>query len=90
MCYLAAQMWLFARILPQMIAHMVPRNEDHWLNFLDLLQTVDMLLAPELTEVVNLSTLICDHHHQFKHLYPAASITPKFHYLVHMPRLILE
>ena len=43
-------------------------------------------MAPELTEdnVVNLVTLISDHYQQFKLLYP------KIHYIVHMPRLILE
>ncbi len=85
-------MWLLGRLLPQMVGHLVPEGDEYWLNFLDLLQIVDRLLAPASAEddAVYLSTLISDHHHQFKHLYPHASITPKFHYLVHMPRLILQ
>ena len=61
-------MWLFGRILPQMVGHKVPDDDDHWMNFLYPLQIVDFLLAPELTEddVVLLSTMISDHHLQFK------------------------
>ena len=85
-------MWLLGRLLPQMVGHKVPDDDDHWINFIDLLWIVDLLLAPELTEddAVHTATLISDHHLQFKILYPHASITPKLHYLVHMPRLILE
>ena len=59
---------------------------------MDMLEIVDILMAPELSEddVANLATLIPDHHQQFKQLYPHASITPKMHYVVHMPRLIIE
>ena len=90
--YTAAQMWLLGRLLPQMVGYLVPTNDEYWVNFLDLLEIVDRLLAPELTEdeTVTLSSTIADHHHEFKLLYPCASITPKFHYMVHMPRLILE
>ena len=48
--YIAAQMWLLGRLLPRMVGHLVPTNDEHWLNFLDLLEIVDLLLAPELTE----------------------------------------
>ena len=87
--YTASQMWLLGRLLPQMVGHLVPTNDECWLNVLDLLEIVDRLLAPELTEdeTVTLSSMIADHHHEFKHLYPRASITPKFHCMVHMPRL---
>ena len=72
-----------------MIGLKVPEDDDHWLNFLDLLKIVDMLLAPE-DDVSHLATLISDHHLEFRRLYPHASVTPKMHYLVHMPRLILK
>ena len=49
-------------------------------------------MAPEIThdEVAYLQVLIRDHHTAFMKLYPAASIIPKMHYIVHMPRLIME
>ena len=88
----AAQMWLLGRLLPLMIGDRVPSSDEFWSNYLDMLEIVDILMAPELSEddVANLATLISDHHQQFKQLYPHASITPKMHYVVHMPRLIIE
>ena len=85
-------MWLLGRLLPMMIGKKVPPGDEHWVNFLDLLDIVDLLLAPELTEdcVAHLSTLIMDHHNQFCQLYPHASVTPKMHYMVHMARLTLR
>ena len=85
-------MWLLGRVLPLMVGDKVPSGDEFWINYLDLLEIVDILMAPELTEddVANLATLISDHCQQFKLLYPNASITPKIHYIVHMPRLILE
>ena len=75
-----------------MVGHKVPTTDEYWVNYLDLLSITDHLLAPEITEddVVHLSTMISDHHTEFKHLYPHASVTPKMHYLIHMPRLILK
>lgn len=88
----AAQMWLLGRLLPMMVGDKIPHLDEHWSTYTDLLDIVDLLLAPAITEdeVCNLATMISDHHHQFKQLYPHASITPKMHYLVHMPRLILK
>ena len=85
-------MWLLGRLLPQLLGAKIPQDDDHWLNYLALLDIVDMLLAPELTEddVALLATMISDHHFELKRLYPHASITPKMHYIVHMPRLILK
>ena len=51
-----------------MIGLKVPEDDDHWLNFLDFLKIMDMLLAPEITEddVSHLATLISDHHLEFR------------------------
>ena len=85
-------MWLLGMVLPLMVGDKVPSGDEFWINYLDLLEIADILMAPELTEddVVNLVTLISDHHQQFKLLYPNNSIIPKMHYIVHMTRLILE
>ncbi len=82
-------MWLLGRLLPIMVGDKVPVGDDQWLNYLDLLTIVDLLLAPELSED-DIALLSADHHHEFVKLYPDASVTPKMHYLTHMPRLILE
>lgn len=88
----ASQMWLLARLLPIMIGSRVTDDNECWANFVLLLDIADLLLAPESyeDEAGLLSAMISDHHQEFIRLYPSASITPKFHYLVHMPRLITE
>ena len=88
----ASQMWLLARLLPIMIGSRVTEDSECWANFVLLLDIADLLLAPESSEdeASLLSAMISDHHKEFVRLYPAASVTPKFHYLVHMPRLITE
>ena len=85
-------MWDLGRLLPVMVGQWVPVGDEHWQTFLLLLDIVDILLAPEISpeDVSLLSTQIQDHHHDFKALYPGAIITPKMHFMVHMPRLILQ
>ncbi len=82
-------MWLLGRILPTMLGHLIPEGDMHWQCLLKLLQITRMLLSPVITadETFYLEVLIEEHHQEFKRLYPAASIIPKMHYMVHMPRL---
>lgn len=42
-------MWLLGRLLPQMIGHWIPRENEHWLSYLLLLDIVDILFAPCIT-----------------------------------------
>ena len=85
-------MWLLGRILPAMVGHLLPIDDQHWTNFLLLLQIVDYLLAPSVTvdECAYLQILIQEHHQQFVKLYPGHNITPKMHYMVHMPRIMIK
>ena len=89
---IAAQMWLLGRILPLIIGDMVPEGEAKWKNFLVMMRIVDLLFTPTITEdlVGYLSRLIEEHHNEFKSLYPNNSIIPKMHFMIHMPRLILQ
>ena len=34
--------------------------------------------------------LITDHHEMFKEVYPLCSITPKMHYMIHIPYWIIR
>ena len=65
--------------------------EDHrpWNIFLDLLQIMDILLAPIITpdELAYVQVLIEQHLQDIKDVYPTISIIPKMHYLTHMPRI---
>lgn len=57
----ASQMWLLGRLLPHMIGHWIPRDNEHWLLYLLLLEIVDILLAPEvqIEDIAVLSTYPC-------------------------------
>lgn len=89
---IAAQMWLLGRILPFMIGSNVPEGNEHWQNFLTLLEIMDYLMAQDITEdeVGYLSILIQKHHEEFVRLYTNASAIPKHHFMVHMARLTLK
>ena len=85
-------MWLLGCILPLVIGEHVPEDEKRWLLFLHLMDIVDLLFSPKTSEdyAVYLASLINDHHHEFRRLYPSASIIPKMHFMVHMPRLMIK
>ena len=85
-------MWLLGRILPYMIGEHIQPTDEHRQNFLQLLQIVDLLFAPSISEdeVGYLSVLITEHHQKFVFLYSNSMLLPKHHYMVHMPRLILQ
>lgn len=85
-------MWSLGRFLPVMIGHWVPADDEHWMSFLLLLDIVDILFAPEVSEkdVSLLAVLIHDHHKDFVTLYPNNAILPKMHYMVHMPGFIRQ
>ena len=86
------QMWTLARFLPIVIGHLIPEENEHWENFLCLLDIMDILFAHHVVSDVcgYLEVLINDHHAAFLDLYPHASITMKMHSIIHMPRLILQ
>ena len=88
----ATQMWCLARMLPLMIGKHISASDQHWSNFLVLLEILDYVFAPTLTHeaVAHLKILINDHHQTFRILYPTSPIIPKMNHLVHYPELILR
>jgi hypothetical protein len=56
------------------------------------LNILDIVMSPIVTvhKAVYLRELICEHHQLFKELYPNANITPKMHYIRHLPWWILR
>jgi len=85
-------MWILGCLLPVMVGQWVPVGDEHWQPSFCFLTLWTFLLVPEISpeDVSLLSTQIQDHHHDFKALYPGASITPKMHFMVHVPGLILQ
>ena len=87
---IAAQMWLLGRVIPYLFGEDVPEGDENWNNYLQLLEIVDILMAPEISEdeVAELSLLIQQHHFVFKKLYTASCVLPKHHFMIHMPHFI--
>ena len=70
----------------------MPEDDSNWLNYCQMLNIVDLLMAPEITEdeVGELTVLIQEHHTEFVQLYSSDSVIPKHHFMIHMPHLILK
>ena len=70
----------------------MPEDDERWSNFLRMLDIVDILFCPRITEddAAYRASLISDHHKEFCYLYPSWSVIPKMHFMVHMPRLMIQ
>ncbi len=82
-------MWLLGRSLPLMVGQYVPEGDEHWECFLTLLRITTIATSVEVTpdDIAILSFLIEDYLVRFNSLYPGC-ITPKLHYLHHLPQQI--
>ena len=77
-------------ILPHILGTKIQENDSKWKLFLSLVQITHIatsLYACKET-VPELEQLVYDHNTQFKTEYPKVPCTPKFHYLVHLPKQI--
>ncbi len=74
------------------VGGLVPSDDDRWLCFLHMVEIVSYLFSPAITadHAAYLQALISDHHTEFTQVYPDASVIPKMHFMVHMPRLMLQ
>ena len=75
-----------------LVADRIPDDDEHWLCFLDLMKIDDHLFCPQVTmdDAEHVSILIVGRHKEFRELYPGKSIIPKMHFIIHMPRLMVE
>ncbi len=80
----------FARLLPLLIGDLIPEDNEHWSLYLILLQITEIVMAPQTTVslAAHVRELIAEHHSLFKTLYPDRPLTPKCHYMVHIPKWI--
>ncbi len=88
----AAQMWTLSIYLPLIIGNRVPLEDPLWECFLLLIDILKIVTARVLSPglAAYLAALVHEHHGMFRRCYPAASITPKLHYMVHFPSQILK
>ena len=87
---IAAQAWCLGRFLPFLIGDLVPVSDRNWAVYLQFLKIMEYIFAPITTtdKLEFLQMLIKDFLTEFTHLYPERPLTPKMHYLVHMPSWI--
>ena len=88
--HIASEMWSFSILLPLWIGDKIPDDQPQWECYLLLIEIVKYTTA-QLTSIASseyLAELIDQHHREFKKCYPSTSITPKLHYMVHLPRLL--
>lgn len=85
--YVASQAWCLARFFPLLVGDMVPESDERWTHFLCLLRIMEITFAPVTTidKTHYLELLIEEFLSDFKTFYPARPLTPKMHYLVHVP-----
>ncbi len=88
----ATQTWCLVRFLPLLVGDLVPEGNDHWENFLQLAAIVDYVFAQVTSETLAtyIGTLIEDYLVEFRRLYPDRRLTPKMHYMVHIPSWIVR
>ena len=74
--------------LPFMIGNQIPITDEYWTLFLLLVKIMLLVTSPTCTKLsaCMLETMINIHHTQFTCLYPKASVTPKMHYMIHLPQ----
>lgn len=87
--YNAAQARLFLRLLPFFLSGLI--SEDSlYIEFLaSLIRIVQVIFSPVVKiETMNiLKDMIADHLRDFKRFFPTVNITPKQHYLIHIPEM---
>ncbi|XP_060574071.1 uncharacterized protein LOC132731817 [Ruditapes philippinarum] len=83
----SASLLILCCILPIVIGKKVPTENSKWKNFLRIVQITLLSTSPYASEdtAAELEQLIYTHHCEFKKDYPKSPLTPKFHYLVHIP-----
>lgn len=85
-------MWTFSILLPLIIGDKIPYDQSNWDCFLLLLEIVKYSTAQltSLDSLEYLAALIDQHYREFKKCYPLVNITPKMHYMVHLPRMLIK
>lgn len=87
---IASQCWALGRFLPLIIADLVPADDPLWECFLHLHEILAICMSPAISPMTisYLAQLIQIHHRLYKECYPTMNVTPKMHYMVHLPEQI--
>lgn len=90
--YNAAQARIFLKLLSFFLLHSIDVRNKYFLFLSELMRIVDLLYSPiiKIESVQVLKQLIFEHLIKFKELFPDANITPKQHYMIHLPSMIIN
>jgi len=79
-------------IMPFLIGEKVREDDEMWKNFVRIAQITILATSPyaDLDTVGQLDQLVSSHHYKFQEIYPTESITPKFHYCLHLANQIKQ
>ena len=90
--YTASQSWTLGRLISLMVGFYIPEDDSYWCHYTSLLQIINYAVAPEISEdeVAWPKVSIGNFLSEFIDLYPGASVIPKMHYMVHIPRLTMK
>jgi hypothetical protein len=77
-------------ILPQLVADKIQADDQYWNVYLCLRDICDIVLAPVIhrEDVDDLQELVSDFLKSFIDVFGVHNLKPKFHYLLHYPRMI--
>lgn len=83
-------MWELFHILPIILGEDIPPGDNHYECFMKLQSISAIVFSPAiaLDQVPLLQLEIRQYLEEFKAMYPQRKLTPKDHYLVHIPALI--
>ncbi|XP_051172350.1 uncharacterized protein LOC127288755 [Leptopilina boulardi] len=86
----ASEMITFIRYFALMVGDLVPENNPVWNFFLVFREIVDIMTAPYVNRdtIEYLRVLISEHHEMYISLFEC-SLTPKHHFMLHYPDLML-
>ena len=86
----AIQAWCLLNNMPLLFGDLIETDDKHWHLLLLLLQIVNIVFSPVLSEgmTIYLKHLITDHHRLFKQLFPERNLLPKHHFMIHYPSCI--
>lgn len=85
-------MWCLLRLLPLIIGDKIEEGDEYWDHYLTLLDIVDYALAPVTSKNTagHMRYIIGLYLQGFVEKYPHQRLPPKFHYLIHLPRWIIQ
>lgn len=86
----SSEMLLFCRYFCIIIGNDIPENNDYWKLYLLLRKIIMIITSPCISKSSSLilQNLIISHHKLYLELFPDCELTPKFHFMLHLPDML--